>query len=166
RAGIDVFTARHSSHGHAATFGVRETRQPGGYAGRDPVAVGAVDDATCLPALEVQVDAANPKRIRPRAIPIDALEKVTGVRTRPNARFQREETVVCEPGIQMHPALKAVEAVIAEHDDERAVVGVFQHAPDDGIARAVVILDHVPELRPEAVTVRRVPGFSEPPEHV
>src|SRR5262249_20914668 len=102
---------------HGAAFGVDQAAQLLRDFRLERLGLAGRDNALALAAREVEIDASETQRIGAGAGPVDVAEHVAGARL--GARAQVQEALVAEPAIQMDAALEAVEAVIAEDNQER-----------------------------------------------
>ena len=116
---------------------------------------------------EVQVDPAQAQRVGLRPRPVDVTQEVAGLLAGPGPRAEGEQALVVEPGVQVDAAPEAAEAVVAQDDDQRLVVGVLQGPADDRVAPPVVLVDHAGHRGGRGLApVGRMVGLAEPPEHV
>ena len=114
-----------------ARSGSGKPGETSGKRGLDRACVFGRHDSLLLAALQVQVDPAEPDGIGPRARPIDVPQHIAGRLPPDQCPIQRQKAVIEEPLIQMNAALKAVESVVGERDEERLIVAVLECLADD-----------------------------------
>ena len=92
-----------------------------------------------LAAFLIDIDAGEPEGVGACARPIDFPEifSLAG-----SARLESEIAVLEQPGVEVHTAFEAGEAMIAENEKDRFLIDVCESLADEGIGAHVKFFDH------------------------
>ena len=134
-----------------AGFAVAQTRELVGDLAAECVGFGGIDDTLGFPALEIEIDASEAKRVGAGAGPINAFEIIA------RCAIEREIALVEQPGVEIDAASERGEAVIGEDEHGGAGVGVGERAAQHAVHVAIHVFDHgLVRVTHVLHTVRRV----------